>query len=64
MTYPAPSTTGSTVVVRLLVGFVQLPPLLQSDVPVVSDEPGALATSEGRLAPGMRVLVGTSSGSR
>lgn len=63
MTYPAPSTTGSTVVVRLLVGFSQPPLVLQSDAPVVS-ELGALATNDGRPAPGGMVVEGMRKGSR
>jgi hypothetical protein len=42
-TYPAPSTTGNTVVVIELVGFSPLPE-------PVSDEEGALAIREGMLA--------------
>lgn len=40
-TYPAPSTTGNTVVVRLLVAF--------SPPEVVSAEAGALTTKDGML---------------
>jgi hypothetical protein len=58
MTYPAPSTTGNTVVVMLLVGFSE------EEDPVVSEELGALATNEGRPAPGIVVAVGTRRGSR